>query len=231
MLEQIDTILTDIAQLRGSANHKKANTAEQFNLFGILRITSDEVRLHSRLLAELLDPHGSHGQGTLFFDKFLTATGCNGLFSDTTTVKVFVEYHIGRKTEVSGGRIDLLLVDDSNRAVIIENKIFAGDQENQLLRYHNYGQQLKGEEGDYRLLYLTLDGREASDTAKGQSLTEEHYTAVSYAYHIRNWLEDCRHSLSELPKVKVALDHYIQLIDHLTGTIWTRNYNRPSLVA
>lgn len=42
-----------------------------FNVFRLLRMEEDEVRLHSRFIAELLDPKGSHGQGSAFLELFL----------------------------------------------------------------------------------------------------------------------------------------------------------------
>ena len=68
--------------------------------------------------------------------------------------------YIGVKTEKSGGRVDIVLDDHKGCGVIIENKVDAGDQENQLLRYDNYAK--KYFKKDYRLLYLTLDGHKPS---------------------------------------------------------------------
>ena len=37
-------------------------TGEGFNIFQILKVGTNEVRMHSAFLAEMLDPNGSHGQ-------------------------------------------------------------------------------------------------------------------------------------------------------------------------
>lgn len=218
MLSQIETILDEITLLRQDERQRNAAKAGRFNLFSILRITADEVRLHSRFLAELLDPWGSHDQGTVFLDRFLEMTGCHHVFPDTSNVRVLVEHHIGPKTLTTGGRIDLLLIDEKRNAVIIENKIYAGDQENQLLRYHNYAQQLKADVGNYSLLYLTLHGNEATEWSTGNgTLTKSDYTPISYAFHIRSWLEACVDLTERKPKLHIGLQHYLQLIDQLTG--------------
>lgn len=52
--------------------HTNATHAPLFNLFRVLRLENDEVRLHSRLLGHFLDPRGSHGQRPLFLDTFLS---------------------------------------------------------------------------------------------------------------------------------------------------------------
>ena len=43
-----------------------AASGQGFNLFEILKRETDEVHTHSAILAELLDPQGSHGQGPVF---------------------------------------------------------------------------------------------------------------------------------------------------------------------
>ena len=44
----------------------------QFNIFSILNVSSNEVRLHSNFIYELLNTKGTHSFGTLFFELFLT---------------------------------------------------------------------------------------------------------------------------------------------------------------
>ena len=39
---------------------------ENFNVFNVLGLWSEEVRLHSAMLAELLNPDGSHGCSEAF---------------------------------------------------------------------------------------------------------------------------------------------------------------------
>ena len=45
--------------------------ASGFNLFRILGVAYLEVSTHSAILANLLDPRGSHAQGHVFFHAFL----------------------------------------------------------------------------------------------------------------------------------------------------------------
>ena len=42
-----------------------------FNIFEIMRMQSDEVHLHSRFIAELLNPKGTHGLGKTYLQLFL----------------------------------------------------------------------------------------------------------------------------------------------------------------
>lgn len=44
-------------------------TGENFNIFNVLKISRRETVLHTPLIAELLNPYGSHGQGNVFFTR------------------------------------------------------------------------------------------------------------------------------------------------------------------
>ncbi|WP_169793796.1 PD-(D/E)XK nuclease family protein [Pseudomonas trivialis] len=94
-----------------------------FNLFTLLRSSSDEVRLHSRYLAFLLNPQGAHGAGTKLLQLLLAALNIEGF--DCTEVTVEVEYR----------NVDILIRNSKRQAVIIENKLYAADQDAQLHRY------------------------------------------------------------------------------------------------
>ena len=66
------------------------------------------------------------------------------------------------------------------KAIIIENKIYASDQENQMIRYHNYAESLRS---DYALLYLSLDGEVHNEekTGKGDAIFGKN-TRLSLAF-------------------------------------------------
>jgi hypothetical protein len=126
-------------------------TGEHFNIFQILRVGHLEVKTHSPILGELLNPKGRHGQGAAFLRLFLARFEVREFDTETATVKL--EYHVGQITEKSGGRIDIVVKDSKGAAIVIENKIYAGDQDNQMMRYREVYPHAE-------LFYLTLDGRE-----------------------------------------------------------------------
>ena len=121
-----------------------------------------------------------------------------------------VERPIGEVTETNGGRIDII-IEDREHAVIIENKIYAGDQPNQLLRYHNYGVKTFGE-NNFKLVYLTLYGSEPSP----YSLGGEHFEFIklSYAQDILKLLEDFVLTQPQKP-VHSTVEDYITIIKQL----------------
>ncbi|MDF7801286.1 PD-(D/E)XK nuclease family protein [Pontiellaceae bacterium B1224] len=182
---------------------------ENFNVFSILGMEGQEVKTHSAFLRELLDPKGTHAMGDHFLELFLQIPQIEGKLNATSS-KVVAEYYVGRiDSEYSeGGFIDLLIEDKDKKRIIIENKIYAGDQKNQLLRYQRF-------DPSAELIYLTLDGHDASTESLGGE--EIDYKPISYANEILNWLCDCRKEAVEKPVVREALSQYIELIRRLTN--------------
>ena len=119
---------------------------------------------------------------------------------------------IGKKEGETGGRIDIL-IQSKDKAIIIENKISAPDQENQLLRYSNYGKEYA--KGGYRLLYLTLDGQTATDFSTGGNIIV--YNQLSYERHILDWLNRCVEKSDCQPLLRETIRQYIELIKQLTN--------------
>jgi len=198
-------------------------TGELFNIFSILRMESSEVGTHSRLLAELLNPNGCHNLGDIFLKLFVEQLHIEPF--DTKSANARAEVYIGRKTNESGGRLDILITDSASRKIVIENKIYAGDQENQLLRYWNYDKKA-------HLFYLTLHGDEPSETSTGGpivGLPEKSYTCLSYDRDILSWLPKCRNEAAQLPILRETLTQYINLLKTLTDQNLTTKMNNALL--
>ena len=199
---------------------KEKEEGKRFNVFSALNMCSDEMRLHSRLLATLLNPKASHGLGNEFLKLFLIALG---LPEDYITYckEQIVERTIGEVTETTGGRIDIIL-EDRGHAVIIENKIYAGDQPNQLLRYHNYGVKTFGE-NNFKLVYLTLYGSDPSPYSLGGGHFE--FIKLSYAQDILKLLEDFVPTQPQKP-VHSTIEDYITIIKQLTDQDMDTEYQQ-----
>jgi hypothetical protein len=228
-LNTINQLLNEIKTISESYKRVAEATGENFNIFSVLQMESDEVKTHSRFLAELLNPKGSHGQKDVFLKKFVERFGIKKF--DTSNTKVDVEFFIGQVTECNdaemnisdrsskctGGRIDILIRSGEN-VIMIENKIYAPEQPNQLLRYIN-----KFPKG--KLLYLTLNGDKSdrdctennSNNSDYRCIKPEEYVRISYQSDIINWLEECRKESVTTPNLREAITHYINLIKKLTG--------------
>ena len=225
----ITELLTRVSEVRKKHEMIADLTGERFNVFSILGLQSAENRTHSAFLRELLDPNGSHGLKDAFLKAFIrmlrkTHEHCEGFRLDgwdesqDLATKVETELHVGFKSEdlSQGGRIDLVITPKSgSRRILIENKIYAGDQECQLVRYHNH-------DTIALLLYLTLDGGDASlgstqNEKSSQKLeSRKHYFPISYKSDILAWLEECAKEASARPLVRETLVQYGHLIRMLT---------------
>lgn len=223
-----------LSQVRVYVNEDKQRRAEAFrrgecyNVFNVLGVDNMELS-HSAFLAALLDPDGSHGMQDAFLKAFIDTIAHGGTRPelDTAHAKVYTEYNIGNITETTGGRIDILITDhsetgsgkDSGHAIIIENKIGAADQPNQLVRYHNFAPKAT-------LLYLTLNGDEPSDQSKGE-LTD--YRCISYRRDIIGWLHKCAQLAFDKPRVRETINQYINLLQQLTNQN-TMEQNKEQLI-
>ena len=227
ILNQVRIVSRKIKEQR----KEKFERGENYNIFNDLGFMSDEVHLHSMFLANLLNPKGSHGQRGKFLEAFLKmlqksfpAISADRLELDTANASVEVEKYIGRQTDSEGGRIDIYLT-DGKHSIIIENKIYAGDQHHQMLRYWNYGMSQKGDdtEKSFVLIYLTLDGCSPSKDSLGEDLKENDIVCLSYKSDIRGWLDRCVELASRTPLVRETINQYISTIDILTNNVMEDN--------
>ena len=210
-IKELLSKLSDMHNVEQDRLQKKEKEGENFNVFSALNICSDEMRLHSRLLATLFNPKANHGLGNEFLRQFLVTaikvddnyiTHCN---------ESIAERYVGEVTETTGGRIDIIL-EDGKHGIIIENKIYACDQPNQLLRYHNYGVKQFGE-NNFKLVYLTLDGSEPSSYSLGGGHFD--FIKLSYAQDILGWVDRLMTTYPQKPIHRTIKD-YITITKQLT---------------
>ena len=208
--------VASICALGQEQQEERNRKGENYNLFSILSIERYELK-HSALIANLLDPKGSHGCGDAFLRAFfeIALKERTYPFEDCTLPHSYTEYYTGPIADDTGGRIDIL-VKSSHYGLIIENKIYAGDQDKQLTRYDNYGKETFGADG-YLLVYLTLYGCDASkESTATKSAEEVGYLRLSYAEDILRWLEQCVRLADNKPLVRESLNQYIRTIKQLT---------------
>lgn len=172
--------------------------APDFNPLDFMKI--DELNL-SRVIAWLLRPDGSHGQGSAFLQQLLVLIRSEWSPDECSAAQVYLEYGIG------DGRIDIL-VKSGGRVLAIENKPFSDDQPDQLERYLRYLDGFGAE--NYRLLYLTPNGtppREKSICShrSGARIESDHLHLASYNSTMLEWLSACR-ATCRADRVTVFLD-------------------------
>ena len=222
LMKNIESILKQISAIverEKIQQEEKRKRGENFNIFSVLGLSTSEVRLHSAFLAELLNPNGDHGLGDKFLQVFINDIVHKNKESfafDPQSAKVYVEYDIGTISEdySEGGRIDLLIQDKNNQTIIIENKIDAGDQYKQLLRYNNYAKKKYNAE-QYILLYLTKYGTSPTDESTGKQIFN--YSCIGYEEDILNWLENCVGIAALFPRVRETITQYISNLKEITN--------------
>lgn len=181
-------------------------------------IKGNEEMMHSSVIASLLDTRGAHGQKCRFLELFLGCLPERFKSFDASGARTACERNIGQKTEDSGGRVDICIENSSGQMIVIENKIFAGDQEHQILRYvESLRGMLRNRVGvKFPVLYLTPDGHSPSDDstqADGmQCRCGEDYVCISYRDVIVPWLDKCINEMQEKPHLKEHLTTYRDII-------------------
>jgi hypothetical protein len=99
--------------------------------------------------------------------------------------------------------------------IIIENKIYADDQDKQLERY-SYAANNEYKNLKPYLLYLTLDGSDPSAKSLG-AIDSKEVICISYATDIKAWLQKCAQIVYDIPIIRETIIQYSKLIDNLTG--------------
>ena len=188
------------------------STKETFNIFSILRNEYDEVNLHSKFLSELLK---DKNHGRKFIELLLPIIGVENI--NYKRVNIFSEYSVK-----DNGRIDIILkffLEDSKKVVVIENKIYADDQYQQLKRYYDSMLMEGYKSEEIELVYLTLAGAEPSeDSIKGlPAAVRENMRIISYKDDIITWIEDCIKEVAQVPIIRETLVQYESLLKKITG--------------
>ncbi|WP_189337913.1 PD-(D/E)XK nuclease family protein [Photobacterium sanguinicancri] len=194
--------------------HEKYTRKPEYNLFSVLRSESDEVRLHSRFLADLLNPNGSHSHHDTFLKLFLKRLKESLQVELTQEVTVDTEYK----------NIDIL-IRSGKTAIVIENKIYASDQDKQL---SNYYQKMK-DEGykNIKLIYLTRTGYEPSDQSTKElpdKVKEKDLTLVSYEHDIYDWVTRCTEIAARDAPLREACIQYLDVISKITNKIESQDH-------
>lgn len=193
---------------------------EKFNIFSVLYKEHDEKKLHSRFIAALLDPFASHEIGYTFINEFLKTIKKENLINNYQNAVVYPEEW--NKKEYKN--IDILIIDKkSKNAIIIENKIYAGDSNNeetgQLERYFLHvrdNEQIPQE--NIITFYLTLDGHEPSNESLGQfeELQNINGFCISYPDIIIPWLTNSLKYVVDKPFIRETIFQYQTLIKKMT---------------
>ncbi|NHB67315.1 PD-(D/E)XK nuclease family protein [Perlabentimonas gracilis] len=191
------------------------NEAPYFNIFSTLNIAHYETKVHTPFLSNLLDTNGSHGQGRLFFNTFISH-----LFKGRIDTEFINDIYLKQEERSDFGQVDIIIryrYKGVGRVIIIENKIYHHDEFQQLERYYK---RIKDElfisNGNFHLIYLTVNGRQPSERSISNKLFQQ--LRLENAISCWSYYEDIVSILNEsLKKNKAAvvsetINQYIKTI-------------------
>jgi hypothetical protein len=188
------------SRIAAEATHRK--TAAGFNVFDFI---APSENILSDILAFLLNPDASHGQGPLFLE-ILVARVRPGMplpFDPVRVAREALTYSILRNRR----RIDIL-VSLPEFVLAIETKKFSGEGPEQISDYADHLRNISGD--GFCLIFLTRTGDEAAciDPIRSRELQNVGQLQFwSWEQNIPNWLDDCRRAC-QAPKIQHFLEDF-----------------------
>ena len=167
-----DALAPTVTHARRRQRRLDREKAHRFYALDYLQ--TDELGL-SRIVADLLNPNATHGQGTDFLQRFLAALKESTSFVpgvDLDRCQIAVE----RERPAHERFIDIVVQighGTSRWALAIENKPYAGDQEHQIRDYLEYLAEEFGQ--NFLLIYLSPTGEGPSDWSVSRRELTDHW--------------------------------------------------------
>jgi hypothetical protein len=200
----LNSIKLKVGSIRRAKQMFSAQLAPDFNIFDYLR--SDEMGI-SRVFADLLNPHGRHGQKKLFLDAFSEKIG-----EDYQWISSANDWNVGTEKQANGQRRIDIYLSSSSGVIGIENKPWASDQENQI---SDYAQFLKINSGEKKWLLIYISNRSPSESSvcasdRSDLKMSTNYVELDYNDMI-DWLAACVSKVKSL-SVRVFIENLIDYI-------------------
>ena len=193
----------------------KKQGESDYNIFNALYSNSNEVR-HTMFLQSFLDPEGLHYQKDLFLSAFVEACELKKIGLETSKAKVVREYK----------NIDIYITDE-NKHIIIENKIWTSDHDEQIARYI---QAIVDEQDEIYerilVLYLTPFDTEIKSLGGIDEVGKDYlklgqnqvaFRHISYKNEILNWLNAIKAEIINLTDLNVLITQYEKAVKNLTN--------------
>lgn len=195
---------------------KKINRylAMDFNVFFLFPINENTI---SDIIAFLLDPEASHGQGYLFLKLFLEVLKeknevLNKKLETFEICNTHPEVWVIREKATYTGRSIDIFVKLPGFVIGIENKPWAKEQDKQLTDYYEFLE--KAKEKDHLLIYLDGYGRESKTIGEEKEFLKKEgkFLELSYNKFLKPWLKRC-YSVCKAEKVKIFLKDFINWLE------------------
>ena len=227
MSEDLEDFLRRFGDYLAKANESKKRGNNDYNPLKAVQNPHDEVNMHSGFIYSLLDTNGAHYQDDLFLSLFLEVLGLKEWFDGTKNAKV----------EKEPQRIDLYIHNDTKH-IIIENKINAKDQPNQIATLIQSVKESGVEYENIFVVFLTLHDREPCENSRtnkdnkllweikggfleskeGEKINRVGYKKVLYENEILKWIEKCqsKSGVGNIANLNYALESYKDIVQIIT---------------
>ncbi|EJU07675.1 PDDEXK-like family protein [Fusobacterium hwasookii] len=188
----------------------------RYNLLSIIEKDRDEAHVHSKVIYSLLSQNWGKKDKETFLTLFLKEIGIGEEIIYNEKWEVTREKAFDLDT--IKGRLDFE-IKSKKTIYIIEMKIDAGDQPEQLMRYQKFA---KEQHKKYKIFYLTLDGHNASKKSIGEEENLEEnqkveYINISFKEEILNWLKNCLKLVEGKENKLACINQYIASINKILG--------------
>lgn len=212
------SVIDSMLSLKKTAASRNTYSGLNYNPLKMLGIGETT---HSRILGDLLNEDGSHGQGKLFLNRFLKKVGVS--HSEYDTWGVLVER----------GNIDICLRRTTPPGVVvIENKSnWAVDQDSQLYRYwyrsiYTHPARKDSDRDNFKVVYMTPDEKKKPQSnsltkpndgkvpADAPERMDMDHVPFTFNGDLQTWLSGC---ISQIPSTNTRLINFLQLYREL----WT----------
>jgi hypothetical protein len=187
-------------------------SAPRFSIFQFFSINENRI---SDIIATFLDPKGTHGQQSLFLELFLKQVTSKiqkyqNFKAKNIESSIVVREALTDMIDYNTRRIDILLI-GANWVLGIENKIFAGESDNQLLHYTNQIDAKYGNKELCEMIFLNLNNVQ-SESHKGSRepilMGYNRGHSTDDGLYLSDWLELCKNSC-KIDKIRQFLDDFL----------------------
>ena len=177
-------LIGQVADIVEEYRSKREQIGLNYNVFTLMDIERREEETHEYMIYSILNYRNSDRRKE-FIEQFLISMGIPKSFLReqwTVEREYYTEKH---------GRLDLFFKPSghSKKCVVVELKVDAEDQPRQLKRYEDYVRACRYQ--DYRIIYLTLDGRDPEEQSYEGMVHPEWLMRKSFGEDVLNWLEGC----------------------------------------
>ena len=219
LISDANEVVNKIAEIKNEHDDMRKKKKENFNFFSAIvsgKNNKEHIeKYHSNFIAYLLNSHASHDFEDLFLKCFFEELKKKFTIDNLPNELAFT---IERERQTTGGRfIDISLELGTEWIVFIENKIWSGEQEDQMKDYCDFAEKnFKNGIG----IYLTPNGFTPNSLDILPNSSKIKVVCLSYL-EIIQWLKRCHEdqSVKKYQHVVGALKQYITVIENLIKTM------------